>query len=44
MEEGADLQGFPPARSHLSLREVYGEFPHHTNGTYLKGGVLDDAT
>ena len=27
-EEGADLQGFTPARAHLSLWEVNKNFPH----------------
>ena len=27
-EEGADLHGFNPARTHLLLREVYEDFPH----------------
>ena len=44
MEEGADLQGFTPARANLSMREVYGEFPHHNNGTHLAGGFLDHTT
>ena len=44
MEEGVDLQGFTPARAHLSLQEVYGEFPHHNNGTKMSGIVPDDAT
>ena len=35
--EGADLQVFTPARAHLSLREVYGDLPHHNNGMHLAG-------
>ena len=42
--QGADLQGFTPARTHLSLREVYGDFPHHNDGTHLVGGYRDNAT
>ena len=42
-EEVADLKGFTPARAHLSLREVYGDFSHQNNGTHLAGGVPDDA-
>ena len=43
MEEDADLQGSTPARAHLSLWELYGELPHHNDGTRLAGGVPDDA-
>ena len=28
----------------MFLREVYGDFPHHNDGTNLTGGVPDDAT
>ena len=28
---------------HLLLREVYGDFPHHNDGSHLDGGVADDA-
>ena len=42
-EEGVDLQGFTPARMHLSLRELYGDFTQHNDGTHLIGGVPDDA-
>ena len=42
-EEGADLQGFTPDRAHLSVQEVYGDFPHHNGSTHLAGGVPDDA-
>ena len=44
MEEGTDLQGFTPARAHLSLWEVYGELPYHNGGTHLAEGVPDNAT
>ena len=39
IEEGADLQGFTTARAHLSLQEIYGEFPNHNNKAHLAGGV-----
>ena len=39
-----DLQGFTPARAHLLLQEVYGDFLHHNDGMHLSGGVPDDAT
>ena len=42
--EGADLQGFTPERAHLLLREIYEDFTHHNDGTYLSGGFLDDVT
>ena len=38
-----DLKVFTPARAYLLLQEVYGNFPHHNNGTHLTGGVPDDA-
>ena len=41
-EEGANLQEFTPDRSHLSLQEVYGDFPYHNDGTHLTGGSLND--
>ena len=43
-EDGSDLQVFTPERVHLLLRKVYGYFPHHNDGTYLTGGVPDNAT
>ena len=42
-KEGADLQDFTPSREHLLLQEVYGDSPHHNDGTHLTGGVPDDA-
>ena len=42
-EENADLLGFTPERAHLLLQGVYGEFPHHNNGSHLDGGIADDA-
>ena len=32
-----------PERAHLLLQGVYGDFPHHNNGTHLDGGIVDDA-
>ena len=43
-EKGTDLQGFNPARAYLSLREIYGDFPHHNDGTQLAGVIPNDAT
>ena len=40
----ADLQGFITARSHLSLQEVYADFPHQHYRTNLSGQVPDKAT
>ena len=37
-EEVEDRQGFTPARAHLSLQEVYGELPPHSDGMHLAGG------
>ena len=42
-EENADLPGFTLECAHLLLQEVYGDFPHHHNGSHLDGGVTDDA-
>ena len=33
-EENSDLPDFTPERAHLLLREVYGDFPHHNNGSH----------
>ena len=43
-EESAELLGFHPARAHLLLQGVYGDFPHHNNGLQLGGGIADDPT
>ena len=43
LEENADLPEFTPERAHLLLHGVYGDFPHHNNGSHLEGGVVDDA-
>ena len=42
-EENADLPGFAPERAHLLLQVVYGDFPHHNDGSYLDGGIADNA-
>ena len=42
-EENADLPDFTPESSRLLLREVYGDFPHHNNGSHLYRGVANDA-
>ena len=41
--ENVDLPDFTPERAHLLLQEVYGEYPHHNDGSHLKGGVADGA-
>ena len=38
-EENSDLLGFHPERAHLLLQGVYGDFPHHNDGTHLDGGA-----
>ena len=42
-EENADLLGFTPERAHLLLQGVYGDFPHHNNGSHLDEGIVDNA-
>ena len=42
-EENADLLGFTPECAHLLLQGVYGDFPHHNDGSHLDGGIADDA-
>ena len=42
-EENTDLPGFTPERAHLLLQGVYGDFPHHNDGSHLDGGITDDA-
>ena len=42
-EENADLLGFTPEHAHLLLQGVYGDLPHHNNGSHLGGGIADDA-
>ena len=41
-EENADLPGFTPEDAHLLLQGVYGDFPHHNDGSHLDGGFADD--
>ena len=36
-EENADLLGFTPERAHLLLQRVYGDFPHHNDGSHRTG-------
>ena len=42
-EEYADMKDFNPSKAHLSLQEVYGDFPNHNDGVHLTGGVPDSA-
>ena len=42
-EENAELPGFTLERAHLLLQGVYGDFPHHNDGSHLDGGIADDA-
>ena len=42
-EENSDLLDFTPERVHLLFWGVYGDFPHHNNGSHLDGEVADDA-
>ena len=42
-EGTADLPGFHPERAHLLLQGVYGDFPHHNDGSHLDRGIADDA-
>ena len=42
-EENTDLSGFTPERAHLLLQGVYGDFPHHNDGSHPDGGIADDA-
>ena len=43
LEENADLPGFTTERAHLLLHGVYGDFPHHNDGSHLNGGIADEA-
>ena len=43
LEENADLPGLIPEHAHLLLQGVYGDFPHHNDGSHLDGGIADDA-
>ena len=42
-EENAYLLGFTPERAHLLLQGVYGDLPHHNDGSHLDRGIADDA-
>ena len=43
LEENAGLPVFTPECAHILLQGVYGDFPHHNDGSHLDGGVADDA-
>ena len=43
-EENADLLDFTPEHTHLLLQGVYGDFPHHNDGSHLNRGVTDNAS
>ena len=36
------LPGFTLERAHLLLQGVYGDFPHHNDGSQLGEGIADD--
>ena len=42
-EENANLPGFTLGSAHLLLQGVYGDFPHHNDGSHLDGIIADDA-
>ena len=42
-KENADLSEFTPERAHILFQEVYGAFPCHNKGSYLDGGVEENA-
>ena len=42
-EEKSDLLGFTPECANLLLQGVYGDFPHHNDGSHLDRGIADDA-
>ena len=42
-EENEDLPRFTPERAHLLLQGVYGDFPHHNDGSHLEWGIVGDA-
>ena len=42
-EENTDLPGFTPERAHLLLQGVYGNFPHHNNGSHMDRGITGGA-
>ena len=37
------LQGFTPPKAHLSLWEVYGDYPYHNERMHMAEGVPDEA-
>ena len=43
LEENADLPDFRPESAHLLLWEVYGDFPHHNDGSHLDRGFAENA-
>ena len=42
-EKNAELPGFTPECAHLLLQRVYGDFPHHNDGSDLDRGIADNA-
>ena len=42
-EVNADHPDFNPECARLSSREVYGDFPHHNDGSHLDVGVADNS-
>ena len=42
-EGNTEFPGFTPDRAHLLLQDVYGDFPHHTDGLHLDGVIADNA-
>ena len=42
-KENEDLTGFHLERGNLLLQGVYGDLPHHKDGSHLDGGIADDA-
>ena len=42
-EENVDILGFTPEHAHLLFQGVYGDFPHHNDGSHLDGGITDNA-
>ena len=38
--KNVDLPGFSMEHTHLLLQGVYGDFPHHNDGSHLDGVVL----
>ena len=42
-EENMDLIDFTPELVHLFLKGVYGDFPHHNDGSHLDREVPDES-